>query len=55
MFSAVIAGLRVENIDVVWGTSPPLFQAGSAWLLAKLKRLPLLFEVRDLWPAFPSK
>lgn len=52
MFSAVIAGLRVKNVDVVWGTSPPLFQAASAWLLAKLKRLPLLFEVRDLWPAF---
>jgi len=24
----------------------------SAWLLARLKRVPFLFEVRDLWPAF---
>jgi glycosyltransferase involved in cell wall biosynthesis len=36
----------------VWGTSPPIFQGITAWLLARLKRVPFLFEVRDLWPAF---
>lgn len=52
MFSSFIVGLRVRDIDLVWGTSPPLFQVVSAWLLALLKRKPLLFEVRDLWPDF---
>ena len=50
--SAIFLGLRVRDVDLVWGTSPPLFQALSAWLLARLKRVPFLFEVRDLWPAF---
>jgi glycosyltransferase involved in cell wall biosynthesis len=36
----------------VWGTSPPIFQGFTAWLLARLKRVPFLFEVRDLWPEF---
>jgi glycosyltransferase involved in cell wall biosynthesis len=52
MFSSFIIGLGVKNVDVVWGTSPPIFQGVTAWLLARLKRAPLLFEIRDLWPAF---
>ena len=50
--SSFFVGLRVKNVDVVWGTSPPLFQAFTAWALARIKRVPFLFEVRDLWPAF---
>jgi glycosyltransferase involved in cell wall biosynthesis len=52
MISSFLAGMAVEHVDLVWGTSPPIFQSGSAWLIAKLKRIPFLFEVRDLWPAF---
>jgi hypothetical protein len=52
MVSSFIAGLQVKQVDLVWGTSPPIFQGVTAWLLARLKRVPFLFEVRDLWPAF---
>jgi glycosyltransferase involved in cell wall biosynthesis len=52
MTSSFFAGLAVKNVDLVWGTSPPIFQGGTAWLLARLKRVPFLFEVRDLWPTF---
>lgn len=52
MFSSFIAGLRVPDVDLVWGTSPPIFQGGTAWALARLKGARFLFEVRDLWPAF---
>jgi glycosyltransferase involved in cell wall biosynthesis len=52
MVSSFWAGLRVKDIDLVWGTSPPIFQGLTAWALARLKRVPFLFEVRDLWPAF---
>jgi glycosyltransferase involved in cell wall biosynthesis len=52
MFSSFVAGLQTHNVDVVWGTTPPLFQGGTAWLLARLKRAAFVFEVRDLWPAF---
>jgi glycosyltransferase involved in cell wall biosynthesis len=52
MLSSFLLGLRVHDVDLVWGTSPPIFQGITAWLLARLKRTPFLFEVRDLWPAF---
>ncbi|HVM70873.1 MAG TPA: glycosyltransferase family 4 protein [Anaerolineales bacterium] len=52
MASSFIAGLGVKQVDLVWGTSPPIFQGVTAWMLARLKRVPFLFEVRDLWPAF---
>lgn len=52
MLSAFWRGLRLRGVDVVWGTSPPLFQGCSAWALARLKRAPWLFEIRDLWPEF---
>lgn len=52
MISSFLAGLRVKDVDLVWGTSPPIFQGLTAWALARLKKVPFLFEVRDLWPAF---
>jgi len=52
MVTAFAAGLRVKDIDLVWGTSPPIFQGVTAWAVARLKGVPFLFEVRDLWPAF---
>jgi glycosyltransferase involved in cell wall biosynthesis len=52
MVSSFLVGLSVKKVDLVWGTSPPIFQVVTAWALARLKRLPLVFEVRDLWPSF---
>jgi glycosyltransferase involved in cell wall biosynthesis len=52
MFSSFINGLFVRRVDLVWGTTPPIFQGPTAWLLARLKGVPFLLEVRDLWPAF---
>ena len=52
MVSSLVNGIRVREVDLVWGTSPPIFQGITAWLLARLKRARFLFEVRDLWPHF---
>jgi glycosyltransferase involved in cell wall biosynthesis len=52
MASSFFIGLGVKEVDLVWGTSPPIFQGATAWALARLKGVPFLFEVRDLWPAF---
>lgn len=48
--SASISGLGLEKPDVVIGTSPQLLVALSGWWLAWWKRVPFVFEVRDLWP-----
>lgn len=52
MVSSFLIGLRVSKVDLVWGTSPPIFQGGSAWMLSRIKKAPFIFEVRDLWPDF---
>ncbi len=52
MVSSFVNGLFVRKVDLVWGTTPPIFQGPTAWLLARLKGAPFLLEVRDLWPAF---
>ena len=52
MFSSFWIGLGVKNVDLVWGTSPPIFQGVTAWALARIKGAKFLFEVRDLWPQF---
>lgn len=52
MFSSMITSLRVQGVDLVMGTTPPIFQAVSVWLLSRIKRKPFLLEVRDLWPEF---
>ena len=50
MASAFIASLAVRRVDVVVGTSPQFFTAVAAWAVAALKRVPFIFELRDLWP-----
>ena len=52
MFSVLWAGLFKVNgkFDVVIVTSPPLFVGLSGYLISRFKRIPLVFEVRDLWP-----
>lgn len=52
MVSSFWRGVRVKKIDLVMGTTPPIFQAASAALVAAIRRKPFLLEVRDLWPEF---
>jgi len=52
MLSSFWIGLGLRDLDLVWGTSPPIFQGVTAWLLARLKGARFVFEVRDLWPQF---
>ncbi len=48
--SAAIAGSFLECPDVIIATSPQLLVGLSGWWIAKLKRVPFVLEVRDLWP-----
>lgn len=52
MVSSFFAAMSLPEVDLVWGTSPPIFQGFTAWLVARLKKARFLFEVRDLWPEF---
>jgi len=52
VFSSTYAGLfkTKGEYDVIVVTSPPLFVGITAVILSMFKRLPIVFEVRDLWP-----
>jgi len=52
MFSSVWTALQVKEVDLVMGTTPPIFQAVSSWVVSLVRRKPFLLEVRDLWPEF---
>lgn len=55
-FSFVFSSLYVGwcklkgKYDIILVTSPPLFVGITAYLLSRTKRIPFIFEVRDLWP-----
>ncbi len=50
MTTAVPASLRVERPDIVIATSPQFFTACAGYLVSRLRRIPYIFELRDLWP-----
>lgn len=51
MAAAILAAPFVRGVDVVVGTSPHLFTACAACTVGGMKRIPYVFELRDLWPA----
>jgi glycosyltransferase involved in cell wall biosynthesis len=48
---ASAVGPLAGRADVVLATSPPLFTGLTGVVLARMKRAPLVLDVRDLWPA----
>ena len=44
---------RVKCVDVVFASSTPLTIIIPGWLASRSKGVPLVFEVRDLWPSLP--
>jgi len=50
MVTATIASLFVRRVDVVVATSPQFFTACAGWAVGTCKRIPFVFELRDLWP-----
>lgn len=50
MVTATMAALFVRRVDVVLGTSPQFFTVCAAYVLSLFKRIPFVFELRDLWP-----
>lgn len=50
MMSAVPAALVQKRPDVIVGTSPQFFTVLAASAAGRLRRVPWVFELRDLWP-----
>jgi glycosyltransferase involved in cell wall biosynthesis len=50
MVIGFLASLFVCRVDVVVGTSPQFFTVCAAYMTGLLKRVPWVFELRDIWP-----
>jgi glycosyltransferase involved in cell wall biosynthesis len=50
MCSAVIVSLFLPKADVVLSTSPQFFNGLAGYFVSKLRKIPWVLEIRDLWP-----
>lgn len=50
MVTSLVAGLYVNKPDVVIVTSPQLFTGLTGYFISRLRKIPFVFEVRDIWP-----
>ena len=53
VWHAIRKGLMIKKPDIIIGTSTPLTAAWAASMIGRLRGIPWIFEVRDLWPDFP--
>lgn len=47
---AIALGAALGRHDIVMGMSPPIFFGDAAWLNAKAWRVPMVFNVQDIFP-----
>jgi glycosyltransferase involved in cell wall biosynthesis len=52
VFTSTWAGIfkAKKKFDVIVVSSPPLFVGITALIISKIKNIPFIFEIRDLWP-----
>ncbi len=50
LLSATLAAIRLPRPDVVVATSPQFFCGWAGVFVSRLKRAPLVLEIRDIWP-----
>jgi glycosyltransferase involved in cell wall biosynthesis len=50
VFATLVGTLWLDRRDVVLATSPQPFAGLAGLAIARLRRVPFVFEVRDLWP-----
>lgn len=50
MLSSLASSFLTKRVDLVIGTSPQFFTVCAAYCVSRLKSIPFIFELRDLWP-----
>lgn len=51
--AATKKAISIKNSDIVFATSTPLTIAIPGVIASKIRKIPMVFEVRDLWPEVP--
>ena len=50
MITAVFAACFVKKPDIIIATSPQFFCGWAGVIISKLRKLPFILEIRDIWP-----
>jgi colanic acid biosynthesis glycosyl transferase WcaI len=51
MIAGAIAGILAKGTyDIVLASSPPVFIGLAGWAVSRIRRIPYLFDIRDIWP-----
>jgi len=50
MLSAPLAAFFLRNFDMIYVWHPPLTIGVSAWVLGKVLRAPVVYDIQDIWP-----
>ncbi len=50
LLSAPLGAFFTKRCDVIYVWHPPLTVGVAAWLIAKIKRIPFVYDVQDIWP-----
>ncbi len=50
MFSAVFVSLFLKKPDLIIATSPQFFCGWAGVIVSRLRRIPFILEIRDIWP-----
>lgn len=50
MMAAIFAAPFISKVDLIVGTSPQFFTVCAARIVSLYKRVPWIFELRDIWP-----
>jgi colanic acid biosynthesis glycosyl transferase WcaI len=50
MISAVLGSFFTPPCDVIYVWHPPLTIGVAAWLIGRLRRVPFVYDVQDIWP-----
>ena len=50
MCGVFLTSLKIKNIDLIITTSPPSFASFSGYIISKLKKAQLVYDVRGIWP-----
>ena len=51
MLTAILAGVFGKRPDIIVATSPQFFCGWAGVIVGKIRRIPVILEIRDVWPA----
>lgn len=52
-FSTIAQSFKIKNVDVIYAVSTPLTVGFLGYIISRIRGIPFVFEVTDVWPDAP--